>query len=101
MYEELPGGDILEKGLRDLRAGTISPEALLVLIGEPRLIVHGIKIPHIPLPKAEYIEHVLYDHLESIYPSQSEAYQQYNALMRKLASLEHALDAVKPGRNAF
>jgi hypothetical protein len=94
MYEDLPGGDILDKGLRDLLAGTLSTEALLVLIGEPRLVVHGIEIPHIPLPKEDYKEHLLYEHLESVYQSRSEAYHHYNVLMRKLASLEHALDAV-------
>lgn len=33
----LPGGDLVEKGLRDLADGRETLEALLVAIGEPRL----------------------------------------------------------------
>jgi hypothetical protein len=40
-YEALPGGDLIEKGLRDLASG-MSREALLVSIGAARLKAAGV-----------------------------------------------------------
>ena len=52
MYEHLPGGEILEPGLRDLAAGVRSVCALLVMIAAPRLMRCGIQIPSASFPSA-------------------------------------------------
>jgi len=91
MYEHLPGGEILEEGLRDLRAGVRSVGALLVLIAAPRLTRRGIPIP----PDAAVSglpEHELYDLLVAQHGT--EAYRHYRSWLRRLVSLENALDLV-------
>ena len=89
MHEHLPGGEILEQGLHDLGAGVRSVSALLVLIAAPRLARRGIQIPRglslSPLP-----EHELYDLL--VAEQGPEAYRFYRSLLRRLVSLENALD---------
>jgi len=89
MYEHLPGGEILEPGLRDLREGVRSVSALLLTIAAPRLARCGIPIPQglslSPLP-----EHDLYDLL--VAEQGPEAYRLYRSLLRRLVSLENALD---------
>jgi len=51
MYDHLPGGEILRNGLKDLQDGVSSIEALLVLVGAPRLTRCGIRIRK-PVPPA-------------------------------------------------
>ncbi|MEO8425797.1 MAG: hypothetical protein ABI651_01665 [Verrucomicrobiota bacterium] len=89
MHEHLPGGEILEQGLRDLEAGVRSVSALLVMTAAPRLARRGIQIPKnlsfSPLP-----EHELYDVL--VAEQGPEAYRFYRSLLRRLVSLENALD---------
>ena len=89
MTEHLPGGEILEPGLRDLGAGVRSVSALLIMIAAPRLARCGIPIPKevslSPLP-----EHELYDLL--VAEQGTEAYRFYRSLLRRLVSLENALD---------
>jgi hypothetical protein len=41
----LPGHELVEPGLSDLRAGVLSDEALVVLIAAPRLRRAGIDVP--------------------------------------------------------
>jgi hypothetical protein len=91
MPEHLPGGEILEPGLRDLEAGVRSVSALLLLIAAPRLARRGIPIPKelSPLP-----EHELYDLLVAEHGP--EAYRLYQSLLRRLVSLENALDIQTP-----
>jgi hypothetical protein len=43
--ENLPGADLVERGLADLDAGRETAEALLVSIGAPRLHSAGIDLP--------------------------------------------------------
>ena len=90
MYEHLPGGEILQNGLRDLEAGDRSVCALLVLIGAPRLARHGFQIPGAASSSA-LPEHELYDLL--IAEHGPEAYRHYRSLLRRLVSLENALDS--------
>ena len=89
MYEHLPGGEILEPGLRDLAAGVRSVCALLVMIAAPRLMRCGIQIPSASFPSA-LPEHELYDLLVAEHGS--EAYRLYRSLLRRLVSLENALE---------
>src|SRR5574341_1092269 len=57
MHDALPGGDLIEKGLADLREGRETIEALLVAIGAPRLRRIGLDLPE-DLPNDP--EHRLY-----------------------------------------
>ena len=91
MYDHLPGGDILRDGLRDLRVGVRSIDALLVLVAAPRLTRCGILVPQISSPP-ELPEHDLFRLLSIEHGP--EAYRYYRSLMRRLVSLEHALESV-------
>lgn len=85
----LPGADLLEKGLKDLRAGRESPEALLVAIGEPRLARLGIDLP---AHRLDQPEHRLYLLLAA--EDADSAHSRYNALIRRLVSFERAAECV-------
>ena len=86
-FGALPGADLVEKGLRDLAAGDISIEALLVLIGAPRLRSLGIEIPPHSVSDPE---RALYDRF-AVEDSDS-AHGRYNALIRRLISFEQAAE---------
>jgi hypothetical protein len=80
----LPGAELVEKGLEDLRLGTESVEALLVSIGAPRLKRLGLDVA-VAIPEAE---HRLYDRLSE--SNAATAHSRYNALLRRLVSFERA-----------
>jgi hypothetical protein len=80
----LPGADMIEKGLADLSAAVSSHEALLVSIGAPRLRALGIAVPS-PLPDPEM---GLYETLAARY--HDGAHARYNALIRTLVSFQRA-----------
>ena len=82
---DLPGAELIEEGLADLRARRESGAALLVSIGAPRLSAMGVDVPA-PLPDAE---HRLYLRLAA--EDASSAHSRYNALVRRLVSYERAL----------
>lgn len=83
----LPGAEMIAGGLADLARGTLSPEALLVLIGAPRLRALGIDVP---LPPPDFHpEHALYELLSTEDPAT--AHSRYNAAVRRLVSFERAL----------
>ncbi|MBY0492846.1 MAG: hypothetical protein K2Y23_01405 [Cyanobacteria bacterium] len=84
-HSRLPGGDIVERGLRDLAASRPSAAADLVLIGAPRLRRLGLVIP---LERAAGAEHRLYLRLAAEDPLT--AHSRYNALIRCLVSFERA-----------
>ncbi|HXH06757.1 MAG TPA: hypothetical protein VNI83_09210 [Vicinamibacterales bacterium] len=87
----LPGGDLIEAGLRDLARGIESVPALLVSIGAPRLRRAGIAVTRaIPEP-----ERRLYDLLHAADPDA--AHSRYNALIRRLVSFERALALTRRG----
>lgn len=89
MEYALPGADLIEAGLADLRAGRETVEALLVAIGAPRLRTLGLDLPEkLPLNP----EHRLY-HLLAADDSDS-AHSRYNALIRRLVSFEQAAECV-------
>ncbi|HEX5043906.1 MAG TPA: hypothetical protein VFV75_13425 [Candidatus Polarisedimenticolaceae bacterium] len=81
-----PGGDLVARGLEDLRAGRRTVEALLVEIGAPRLRACGIEVPD----GAGSPERALYALLEEEEPEG--AHGRYNALVRRLVSFERALE---------
>jgi hypothetical protein len=92
MYDHLPGGEILAAGLQDLDAGIRSVEALLVLVAAPRLARCGIRIsgPDSANSSAALPEHDLFRLLSAEHGP--EAYRYYRSLMRRLVSLEQALE---------
>jgi hypothetical protein len=90
-YEALPGGDLIEKGLRDLENGLETAEALLVSIGAARLEAAGVPVPARTL---DHPERRLYEMLAR--EDQDSAHSRYNALLRKLVSFEDAVECVDP-----
>ena len=86
---ELPGGLIIQQGLRDLAAGRETIASLLIAIGSPRLELLGIvqananTLPRDPERKLYY----LLGRLHGL-----EAHSQYNAWIRQLVSFERALE---------
>ena len=86
----LPGSDLIEAGVRDLREGRETIEALLVAIGSPRLRRLGIELPErVPIDP----EHRLYRLLAA--DDSDSAHSRYNALIRRLVSFERAAECVK------
>jgi hypothetical protein len=90
MNAALPGGDIIDTGLQDLREGRETIEALLVAIGAPRLRQLGLPVPD-RLPTSP--EHRLYDLL--VEDDVDTAHSRYNSLIRRLVSFERAAACVK------
>lgn len=82
---DLPGGDLVERGIADLVAGTASIEALLVSIGRPRLLALGLAVP----AGIDEPERRLYERLAAEEPDA--AHSRFNALVRRLVSFERAL----------
>jgi hypothetical protein len=87
--DDLPGGLVIEDGLRDAAAGKRTPAALLVTIAAPRLRRLGLPIPS-DSELARDPELLLYECLRK--GSVPDPYSQYNALLRELVSFEHALE---------
>lgn len=83
----LPGGDLIRRGLADLERGERSQEALLVLIGGPRLRRLGLPVPE---GVVERPEHALYLLLAE--SAGDAAHSRYNALLRRLVSFERAAE---------
>ena len=90
MDTALPGGDIIDTGLQDLRDGRETVAALLVAIGAPRLRQLGLQLPE-GLPDSP--EHRLYDLLAE--DGVDSAHSRYNSLIRRLVSFERAAACVK------
>ena len=83
---DLPGADLVEKGIADLEQGIESVESLLVSIGTPRLVGLGIGVRS-PIPSPE---HRLYALLHA--EEGDAAHSRYNALIRRLVSFERATE---------
>lgn len=90
-WSGLPGEELVEKGLTDLESGEDTVEALLVLIGAPRLRDLGIEIPDQRSEKSP--EHRLYELLAREHGDA--AHSRYNALLRRLISFERAAACAK------
>jgi hypothetical protein len=83
--QAVPGADLVERGIEDLRNERDSIEAHLVSIGAPRLALAGI---HVPTPILSP-EHKLYALLAA--NKANGAHSAYNALIRRLVSFERAV----------
>lgn len=82
--ERLPGADLIQRGVSDLRDGEETAEALLVSIGATRLQSVGVEVPS-PI---ESPEHKLYRHLAR--KKGNGAHSAYNGLIRRLVSFERS-----------
>ncbi len=89
LFSTLPGGELIRKGLEDLDHETMSVEALLVLVGAPRLENLGLRVRK----TGQSPEDLLYDTLAQQDPDS--AHSRYNALIRVLVSFERAAECVK------
>lgn len=89
-FADLPGADLVDRGVRDLAAGRRSVEALLVSRASVRLRSCGVPVGE-PLPDAD---HELYRLLAQ--RDGTGAHSAYNALTRRLVSFMHAAEHHAP-----
>lgn len=87
--QELPGEDLVRKGIADLERGIESVEAFLVSIGAPRLESLGFEVSNpIPSPELRLYELLAREDSDS-------AHSRYNALVRRLVSFERAAECAR------
>jgi hypothetical protein len=86
---DLPGADLVEKGLSDLSGGAETVESLLVSIGTPRLRSLGFDVST-PFPEAEERLYLLLAREDP-----DGAHGRYNALVRRLVSFERAAESAR------
>lgn len=92
LIADLPGSEFVYEGLADLESGRESIASLLLEIARTRLSQAGLRLPASPiLPNPIDAETRLYRHLMQRQPG--DAYSQYNAWIRRLVSLERALES--------
>ncbi len=80
----LPGAELVDKGIRDLREGLETEESLLVSLAAPALRSVGLAVPA-PLVDPELR---LYGMLAAKYGAG--AHSRYNALVRRIVSFRRA-----------
>jgi hypothetical protein len=85
----LPGAEIVEPGLADLRRGAVTVNALLVSMAATRLRNAGLPIPD-PLPDPEIR---LYTLLAGEHGN--DAHARMNSLVRRLVSFERAYECAR------
>lgn len=90
MDAALPGADLIEAGIKDLRERRETIAALLVAVGAPRLKSLGIELPEL-LPI--HPEHRLYELLAR--DGADSAHSRYNAFIRRLVSFERAAERAR------
>ena len=81
----------MASGLEALHRGEMTVEALLVLVGAPRLRAAGLDVPSTS-PADTSPEIALYVAIERRHPT--DAHSRYSALIRRLVSFERALEQV-------
>ncbi len=97
--EGLPGSDRIERGLRDLRHGRRSTDALLVAVAAQRLRELGLRVPESAVLLGEP-DLALYESLRG--HASGDPYFRYNALRQELDSFISCLEArrARGGRRA-
>lgn len=88
---DLPGYELVAKGIDDLREGRSTEHAWLVTCAVTRLRALGLEIPNAEAGSTE-AELQLYRLL--VASDVSDPYYRYNSLLRRLVSFEQALEAV-------
>jgi hypothetical protein len=86
-YDQLPGADLFDAAVADLRAGVESPAALLVSLARSRLVDAGLNVPPVTMERPA---HRLYDMLALEDPEN--AHSRYNALLRRIVSFARAAE---------
>lgn len=89
-FADLPGADLVDRGVRDLAAGRRSIEALLVSRATTRLRACGVPVGD-PLSEADRELYRLLDERDG-----TGAHSAYNALTRRLVSFMHAAEHHAP-----
>ena len=84
---ELPGAELFDAAVKDLRAGVESPAALVVSMARGRLVDAGLVVP---AAAVERPAHRLYDLLAAEDPA--DAHGRYNALLRRIVSFARAAE---------
>ncbi len=90
--DQLPGGELIRRGLADYAEGRVTPESCLLAVGWSRLQRGGLPMPAktpVSFPEPEM---QLYSILRS---EAGDAYSRYNALLRRLISFEQSLEQQK------
>ena len=82
----LPGEDLVNEGLNDLKEGRDTEAALLLLVAGPRLRSLGVPVPDQDSPRP--FEHLLYEKIEDRLGSGAHSY--YNSLIRRIVSYARA-----------
>ncbi|MFY8215316.1 MAG: hypothetical protein ACOVMP_01795 [Chthoniobacterales bacterium] len=88
LIQDLPGAELIEKGLLDHHAGERSIEACLVELASPRLVQAGLLDAASEETDSETM-------LYALLQKQSEGrdvYPLYNSMVRRVVSFEHAFD---------
>ncbi len=80
----LPGAELIDTGLADLRAGCVTIESLLVSIAAPALRDLGLAVGP-GIPNAELQLYALLSQRDGL-----AAHSRYNALLRRVTSFRHA-----------
>lgn len=87
----LPGAELVVKGLADLEAARMTPEALVILIAAPRLVRLGMAFPQPPIGRDAELE--LYELL--VRSGSPDPFSTYNGLLRRIDSFAAALEAAR------
>ncbi len=90
---QLPGDDLVQRGIADLRAGRRTAEALLVAAARERLTALGLDVPALDV---EHPSHALYEVLAL--EDEPTAHGRYNALRRRLVSYARAAESASARR---
>jgi hypothetical protein len=91
---QLPGAQLLSRGLAEIRDGRESEASLLVQIAAPRLRGLGVQVPDHPGTAQGPPEHRLYALLSR--QAGGGAHSRYNALLRQAASFARAAEHASP-----
>ena len=86
---QLPGADLIETGLADLMAGSVTIESLLVSIAAPGLRDVGLAVDQ-PIADAELRLYALLSARDG-----AAAHSQYNALLRRVTSFRRAAQCAR------
>lgn len=89
--DDLPGHELVSRGLADLTDGRESEEALLVAMAAPRLQDLGFDVP---AWGGERPSHRLYELLSDTY---RDGYSRYKALIARMVSFAHAAEHASRG----
>jgi len=84
--DDLPGADLIQKGIHDLRENLVTIESMLVSIGAQRIREAGYDVPK-ALSTPEERLYALIAQQEG-----DGAHSQYNSFIRRLISFEQALE---------